>query len=106
MSDPFPWPELVGLVEAEDFFEALQVPYQPASLGPVRLRVMKQFGMKLRSLTANGLPEDPDGRRVLARTALKEAHDLVQKNASQKNALDLLPPAQLVTLSLPQGKGP
>ena len=52
-------PELAGLGEAEDFFEALGVPYRPEVLATLRLRVMKRFGLSLGELRQAGLPADP-----------------------------------------------
>ena len=68
-------PELAGLSEAEEFFDALGVAYDPAVLASHRLRVVKLFGLALRSwLDVNpgaSLPE----RRAAAARALREAHD-------------------------------
>ena len=67
-------PELDGASEAEDFFEALGVPFDPRVLAGRRLQVMRIFGLALEAwLTAN-----PDGdaraRRAAAAGALREAH--------------------------------
>ena len=45
MTDPSMPPELAGLSEAEEFFEALEIPYQPRVLAAHRLHVMKGFGL-------------------------------------------------------------
>lgn len=67
-------PELAGLAEAEDFFEALGVRHDPRVLAAHRLQVMKAFGLALSSwLSANpGAP--PAARRGAAARALREAH--------------------------------
>ncbi len=67
-------PELAGLSEAEDFFDALGVPYAPAVLGAHRLRVMKLFGLAAGAwLAANPDAPGEERRAALAR-ALREAH--------------------------------
>jgi nitrogenase-stabilizing/protective protein len=69
-----PVPELAGLAEAEDFFEALAVPYDPRVLALHRLHLLKVFGLALGAwLDAN---PDADGaaRRAAASRALREAH--------------------------------
>jgi nitrogenase-stabilizing/protective protein len=68
-------PELAGLSEAEEFFEVLGVAYDPAVLASHRLRVVKLFGLALRSwLDVNPRASRPE-RRAAAARALREAHD-------------------------------
>ena len=68
-------PELAGLSEAEGFFDALGVPYEPRVLDGHRLRIMKLFGLMLESwLAANPSAGEAERRRALA-GALREAHD-------------------------------
>lgn len=67
-------PELAGLGEAEEFFEALGVPYAKRVLDAHRLHVMKAFGLAVESwLTANPIAGPDERRRAMAR-ALREAH--------------------------------
>ncbi len=67
-------PELAGLVEAEEFFEALGVPYAQRVLDAHRLHVMKAFGLAVESwLAANPATELDARRRAMAR-ALRQAH--------------------------------
>ncbi len=67
-------PELAGLAEAEDFFEALGVRYARRVLDAHRLHVMKAFGLAVESwLTANPTAGPDERRRAMAR-ALREAH--------------------------------
>ncbi len=67
-------PELAGAREAEDFFEALGVAFDPRVLAGRRLQVMKIFGLALEAwLTANPA-SDPRARRAAAAGALREAH--------------------------------
>jgi Nitrogen fixation protein NifW len=68
-------PELAGLTEAEEFFEALGVRFDPAVLRGHRLRIVKLFGLAV----ASWLQENPGAaapeRRAAAARALREAHD-------------------------------
>jgi nitrogenase-stabilizing/protective protein len=69
-----PIPELAGLSEAEEFFEALGVPYEPRVLAAHRLHVLKVFGLALDAwLDANPDPA-PAARQAAAARALREAH--------------------------------
>ncbi len=69
-------PELAGLVEAEDFFEALGVPYEPGVLAAHRLRVMKLFGLAAETWLAADAADaaTPDARRAALARALREAY--------------------------------
>ena len=68
-------PELAALGEAEEFFEALEVPYAQRVLDAHRLHVMKAFGLAVESwLTANPTGAPDERRRAMAR-ALREAHE-------------------------------
>ncbi len=71
---PAPIPELEGLSEAEEFFEALGVPFDAAVLDAHRLRIMKLFGLVAEAwLDAN--PEaDAAARRAALARGLREAH--------------------------------
>lgn len=76
-----PLPELAGLAEAEEFFEALGVPFEARVLDAHRLHVMKAFGLALRSwLAANGGAGDRALRAAAAR-ALRAAHDVYAEEA-------------------------
>ena len=67
-------PELAGLSDAEDFFEALGVPFQAAVLSAHRLQIMKLFGLASESwLEANPVAPTSARREALART-LREVH--------------------------------
>lgn len=67
-------PELEGAREAEDFFEALDVPFDPRVLAAHRLQVMKVFGLALESWLAVNPAAGPPARRAAAAGALREAH--------------------------------
>jgi hypothetical protein len=67
-------PELAGAAEAEDFFEALGVAWDPRVLAAHRLQVMKLYGLAAASwLRANPEADEGARRRAMAR-ALREAH--------------------------------
>ena len=67
-------PELAGLSEAEEFFEALGVRFDPHVLDAHRLHVMKAFGLALGSWLAANPGADPPALRAAAARALQEAH--------------------------------
>jgi len=103
VSAPAAWaelPELWGLGEAEEFFDALGVAYDPVVLASLRLRVMKRFGLSLAELRAAGLPEDAQARRAAIARALREAHDLVARNGAREGGL--VAAALPVKLGLPK----
>jgi len=69
-------PELTGLSEAEEFFDALGVAYDPKVLGARRLHVMKVFGLAAEAwLAANAGVGLAERRRSIA-SALRQAHDV------------------------------
>ena len=74
MSAQVDLPELAGAREAEDFFEALGVPFDPRVLAGHRLQVMKVFGLALESWLAANPASDARARRAAAAGALREAH--------------------------------
>ena len=68
-------PELAGLIEAEEFFEALGVRYEPRVLAAHRLQIMRVFGLALEAwLRANPEADVRVRRRALC-DALRESHD-------------------------------
>lgn len=74
MSQPIP--ELAGLTEAEEWFEALGVAFDPRVLDAHRLHVVKSFGLAAQSwLDANPAAEAGARRAALAR-ALRAAYDV------------------------------
>ncbi len=66
--------ELAGAHEAEDFFEALGVPFEPHVLSAHRLQVMKVFGLALQAWQGENPEADAAARRAAAAGALREAH--------------------------------
>lgn len=67
--------ELAGAREAEDFFAALGVPYDPRVLEAHRLHVLKIYGLAVESWLAANPDADPAARRRAMARALREAHD-------------------------------
>jgi hypothetical protein len=70
-----PIPELAGLSEAEEFFQALGVPFDPEVLYGHRLRIVKLFGLAVGSWLDANPGASPAERRAAAARALREAHD-------------------------------
>ncbi len=68
-------PELAGLVEAEEFFEALGVRYDPAVLASRRLQVLRRFGVAVEEFLRERPGASPGERRAALRSALREAHE-------------------------------
>jgi hypothetical protein len=74
MSQPIP--ELAGLDEAEEWFEALGVKFDPRILDAHRLHIVKAFGLAAQSwLEANPVSEAGVRRAALAR-ALRAAYEV------------------------------
>lgn len=69
-------PELAGLAEAEEFFEALAVRYDPRVLDAHRLQIMKVFGLALGSWLAAHPGAEGTARLGAAARALRQAHDV------------------------------
>ncbi len=67
-------PELADLSEAEEFFEALGVPYDARVLDGHRLQVMKTFGLAAASWLAANAGAGAEERRAALGRALREAH--------------------------------
>lgn len=65
--------QLRTLSAAEDFFAALDVPYDPRVINVSRLHVLKRFQLYLRQDKVNDLPED--ARKAACATCLRRAHD-------------------------------
>ncbi|MGO4869580.1 MAG: nitrogenase stabilizing/protective protein NifW [Roseiarcus sp.] len=64
--------ELKALYCAEDFFRALEVPYDPNVLGVARLHILKRMGQHIAALAPDGQSDD-EVRRA-CREALKSAY--------------------------------
>jgi len=74
--DPGQLPELAGLSEAEEFFEALGVRYDPRVLDAHRLHVVKAFALAVESWLALNAEAGPAARRAAIAGALRAAHDV------------------------------
>ena len=68
--------ELAELSAAEEFFEALGVPYDPAVVRVARLHILKRMGQYLNASQADGAFADKsdDEVRMLCRTHLEQAY--------------------------------
>jgi nitrogenase-stabilizing/protective protein len=71
MRDP---DELAGLESAEEFFERLGVPFDPAVLRRARLHVLRAFGLLVAQIDSRR--PSPAERRRLYADALGRAHSL------------------------------
>ena len=63
--------DLKALSSAEEFFAALDVTYQPATLGVARLHILRRMGQTVANLAAD-LPDD--AVRAASREALRAAY--------------------------------
>ncbi len=86
MSAPTALPELEAAREAEDFFEALGVPFDPRVLAAHRLQVMKLFGLALAAWHDVNAGADARARRAAAAGALREAHRAFADEVEQATA--------------------
>lgn len=89
---------LAGAQEAEDFFEALGVPFEPRVLAAHRLQVMKVFGLALDAWLGENPEADAAARRAAAAGALREAHLAFADAAAKAPACRELFGAPLVRL--------
>lgn len=98
-SPPAPLPELDGLESAEEFFAALDVPFDPAVIAVSRLHVLRRFGGAVAALARDRPAASEGERRAALREALREAHALFAR-ASPLQAGDfrVLRAARPVTL--------
>jgi hypothetical protein len=67
-------PELHACEEAEDFFEALGVPFEPRVLQKHRLPILRRFGDALVAISDRHPGEREDILRGFVRAALREAY--------------------------------
>ena len=67
-------PELQQCEEAEDFFEALHVQFDPKALDARRVMVMRRFGELLVSVVDRYPGAEDEVLRHMARAALQEAY--------------------------------
>jgi hypothetical protein len=70
--------ELMDIDCAEDLFERLDVPFDPAVLAPARLQVLRAFGAWIAQMDAPATPRPPDEERTRHyRDALSRAYRLL-----------------------------
>jgi nitrogenase-stabilizing/protective protein len=77
--------QLAALSTAEDFFLALDVPFDPHYLHVKRLHILKHFNERLSALTLTGL--DPAAERTAVAAALAAAYADAQSVAPQDAGL-------------------
>jgi hypothetical protein len=70
-----PIPELEGLSDAEEFFDALGVAYDPQVLAAHRLHVAKAFGLSIEAWLSTNPDADGATRRRALASALRQAYD-------------------------------
>ncbi len=80
-------PELAGLSDAEEIFEALGVPYDARILRAYRLHVMRRFGICVEAFLAERPMASEGERRAALRTALKQAHDTFTRSTPREEKL-------------------
>jgi nitrogenase-stabilizing/protective protein len=66
---------LAQLARAEEFFEALGVPYDPRVVTVYRLRLLKRFGLEVAAIDAREPRPAAAERLRLCADALRRAHD-------------------------------
>ncbi len=69
-----PIPELAGLSDAEDFFEALGVRWEPRVIEAHRLHILRSFGRALEAWLDANPGAGSAARRAAAAAALGDAH--------------------------------
>ncbi len=67
-------PELAGLSDAEEFFDALEVRYEPRILDAHRLAILKTFGLAVEAWLATNPEAGPAVRRKAIASALEQAY--------------------------------
>jgi hypothetical protein len=73
--------DLERLTDAEEFFAALEVPFDAAALAPIRLAVLMRFGSELHAIAARQRASDAH-RLAAARAALEGAYDALRRPAA------------------------
>jgi hypothetical protein len=97
--------DLQQLTEAEAWFEALGVQFDPAALASIRLAVLKNFGLELKSIAAR-LGATDEEKLAGARIALAHAYDTLRRRSPEAKRILLGgpdPAAPLVQLGRPRG---
>jgi nitrogenase-stabilizing/protective protein len=105
--------ELGTLSTAEDFFNFLDIAYDPAVLDVARLHILKRMGEYLRKNRDTLAQADEQTARTLCRAHLERAyHDFIESTPLQERVFKVLkdavapPSTPLVQLSTaPNGQG-
>lgn len=74
--------KLSTLSSAEEFFELLEVPYDPVKVQVVRMHIMKRMGQYLATEDLDGLPDAIVKQRC--QTTLERAYEDFQKSDPMK----------------------
>lgn len=83
--------ELKSLSTAEDFFELLHIPYDPAVLDVARLHILKRMGEYLRKNKNTFADADEDTARTLCRAHLERAYsDFVESSPLEQRVFKVL----------------
>jgi hypothetical protein len=77
---------------AEEVFEILGIPYDPAVLRVYRLRLLRTFGLTVATLERNDPSREEADQQRLYAEALAEAHDIFARRLAQP-ACDAAPRA-------------
>lgn len=80
-------PELAAVSDAEEIFEALEVPYDPAVLRTYRLHVMRRFGLCVEQFLAERPMASERERRAALRRLLRESHDTFRRSTPREERL-------------------
>ncbi|HEY6098559.1 MAG TPA: nitrogenase-stabilizing/protective protein NifW [Anaeromyxobacter sp.] len=80
-------PELAGLEDAEQIFEALGVPYDPRVLAPYRLHVLRRFGLCVEAFLAERPLASESERRAALRQALRDSHETFTRSTPRDEKL-------------------
>jgi nitrogenase-stabilizing/protective protein len=92
-------PELAGASDAEEFFEALGVPFERRVLALHRLHVLKRFAEAAAAFRRDHPEASEPELRATLREALREAHDrFVGGGAPPENPFRPAPRGQVVQL--------
>jgi hypothetical protein len=77
-----PLPELGSAERAEDFFEALGVPYDRAVVAVHRTRILRLLGVAVARLEGPGPVLEEPVRRAALRDTLREVHEQAARGPS------------------------
>jgi len=92
---------LARLEEAEDYFEFLDLAYDPVLLTVNRLPMLRRFRLEMQAADREGPEVDEAGRRDRYREALRRAHDSFREaSALEQKLFPALSPGEAPLVSL------